>query len=191
MKGENPLQPEANRKPRDLRQGHCSTEKTLLPGPLCAYCYYKRVAKRLHFFSLFLPDTDFAIETDSPRMKSRACIFNHIFRINRFPRTMSFNDFRPVRIQGLRERVDHVFICVLGGNQVHRPYVHTGERFCLSFVGIRGNSYSVKEGIIRKEGLLRGCVKRNEEDVLRSAGLRGSGCRDSTTDECSSSLAVR
>lgn len=63
---------------------------------------------------LFVPDADFAIKTDSPRVESGACIFNDIFRIDSFPSTMPFNDFRAVRIQSLRERVDHVFICVLG-----------------------------------------------------------------------------
>ena len=139
---------------------------------------------------LLLPDTDFLIETDSTRMESRACVFNDIFRIDGFSGTVPFDDFRTMCIQGLCEGVDHVFICILGGDEVHRTYVHTGEGFCLTFVSIRWDGYGVKEGVIRKEGLFRYFVKRDKENVLRRAGLRGSGGRDSTTDECSGSRAI-
>ena len=132
----------------------------------------------------FVPNTDFAIETDGARMKRRACIFDHIFRIDGFASTVPFHDFRAVRIQGLRECVDRVFICVLSRDQVHRAYVHARERFGLSFVGIGRDRYRIKERIVSKEGLFRCVVKWDEEDVLRGTGLCGSGCWDRTTDEC-------
>ena len=115
-------------------------------------------AKRLHNFVknrkkwkimfLFLPDADFAVETDSTWVERCAYIFDDIFRINRFASTVPFHDFRAVRIQGFGEFVDGIFICVFSSDEVHRAYVHARERFCLSFVGIGRDSYSVKEGVV-------------------------------------------
>ena len=140
---------------------------------------------------LFLPDADFAVETDSTWVERCAYIFDDIFRINRFASTVPFHDFRAVRIQGFGEFVDGIFICVFSSDEVHRAYVHARERFCLSFVGIGRDSYSVKEGVVCKERLFRCVVERNKEYVLGGAGLRSGWCWDRTTNECRGGGTVR
>ena len=124
-------------------------------------------------------------------MERCAYIFDDIFRINRFTGPVPFHDFRAVRIQGFGEFVDGIFICVFSGDEVHRAYVHARERFRLSFVGISRDSYSVKEGVVCKERLFCCVVERNEEDVLRRAGLCSGWCWDRTTDECRGGGTVR
>ena len=146
--------------------------------------------KKAEIGILFVPNTDFAVETDGTRMERRACVFDNIFRIDGFACPMPFDHFCTVCIYRFREFVNDIFIDRLGGNQVHRTHVHTCEWLRLSFIGICGDSDRVKEGILLKKRLFRCFVKRDEKDVLRRAGSRDGWCRDRTAHECCGSRAI-
>ena len=104
-------------------------------------------------------------------MERDACVLDDIFRIDGFSSTVAFNHFRSICIQGLREFIDHIFIGILGGNQMHRAHIHTRERFRLPFIGVSGDGYRVKERIFFKKRLFCRFVERDEEDILRTCWL--------------------
>ena len=131
-----------SRKPKSTGNREISlTEIPLFLVRLYAYRYYKRVSKKLRASQfvndtvrrqkkcmilrsgikteievLFLPDADFAIETDSTRMERCTYIFDNVCRINRFPGFMYLDNFCAMCVQSFREFVNRLFINCFGSD---------------------------------------------------------------------------